>query len=105
MSGRPMTESSASIDSWAEATFGPVSDLTALVRRAELELMELREAINAGASADDIRAEAADVAILLHRLVALSGGDLGGEIDSKMAINRARQWVASGDGTGSHTPM
>ncbi len=46
--------------------------------------------------------EAADVVILLHRLVALAGMDLSEQVDAKMAINRARKWKAAGDGTGGH---
>ena len=42
------------------------------------------------------------VAILLHRLVALAGRDLAEEVDAKMAVNRARRWYAAGDGTGGH---
>ncbi len=50
----------------------------------------------------EIGREAADVAILLHRLVALAGRDLAEEVDAKMAVNRARRWYAAGDGTGGH---
>jgi hypothetical protein len=96
-------ETSASIAQWAEATFGPAPDLGALQARAAQELAELALAL---ALADGDRAEtlaeAADVAILLHRIAALSGGDLAQAVDAKMAVNRARVWVRSGDGTGRH---
>ena len=94
-------ETSHTIREWADATFGAAPDLTALVRRARLELGELEQALLAGDNAEAGR-EAADVAILLHRLAALTGHDLNDQVDAKMRINRARQWQAAGDGTGSH---
>lgn len=94
-------ETSKSICAWGDATFGHVSDLCALTARARGELAELEEALRAG----DFPAaggEAADVAILLHRLAWLMGLDLADEVDAKMRINRARTWAAAGDGTGGH---
>lgn len=95
------TETSQSIREWGDATFGKVSDLSALVARARGELDELDGAIKANDKAE-IGKEAADVVILLHRLVALAGMDLNDQVDAKMAINRARKWKAAGDGTGGH---
>jgi NTP pyrophosphatase (non-canonical NTP hydrolase) len=94
-------ETSQSICAWGEATFGPAPRLAALVARARLELDELEQAVAANDAAE-IGREAADVAILLHRLVALSGADLAEQVDAKMAVNRARTWCAAGDGTGTH---
>lgn len=94
-------ETSASIAAWAEATFGPVRDLSVLTRRARQELEELDEALLAGQSADAI-GEAADVMILLHRLTALLGADLADAVNAKMTINRNRRWRLSGDGVGQH---
>jgi NTP pyrophosphatase (non-canonical NTP hydrolase) len=94
-------ETSASIRDWGDETFGKVSDLSALVARARGELDELEQAIRAGDAAE-IGSEAADVAILLHRLVGLAGRDLAKEVDAKMKINRARIWSRAGDGTGGH---
>ncbi|MEZ5938461.1 MAG: DUF550 domain-containing protein [Hyphomonadaceae bacterium] len=94
-------ETSATIREWADATFGEVSDLSALVARARMELDELEAAVRAG-DIPEIGREAADVAILLHRLAALVGRDLSAEVDAKMEINRSRRWLASGDGTGRH---
>lgn len=96
-----MPETSQSIRLWADETFGPVGDLQTLTRRALLEFEELSQALAAG-DADEARREAADVVILLHRLSALVGGDLGADVDAKMAINRARTWVADGTGVGRH---
>ena len=94
-------ETSQTIRVWGDATFGEVKDLAALVSRARGELDELAEAVRAGDMAEAGR-EAADVVILLHRLVALAGMDLTEQVDSKMAINRARTWKTAGDGTGGH---
>jgi NTP pyrophosphatase (non-canonical NTP hydrolase) len=94
-------ETSSSICAWGDATFGEVTDLSAVVARARAELIELEAAIRVRDLAE-IGREAADVAILLHRLVALAGRDLAEEVDAKMAINRGRKWLAAGDGTGGH---
>lgn len=94
-------ETSKSVCEWGDATFGKVGDLAALVARARGELDELEEAVRAGDLAEAGR-EAADVAILLHRLVALAGMDLNEQVDAKMVVNRARKWKAAGDGTGGH---
>jgi NTP pyrophosphatase (non-canonical NTP hydrolase) len=94
-------ETSQSIRIWGDETFGKVADLSALVARARGELDELEHAIRAG-DKPEIGREAADVAILLHRLVALAGMELREQVDAKMAVNRARKWKAAGDGTGGH---
>lgn len=94
-------ETSNSIRVWGDEAFGKVADLSALVARARGELDELEQAIRAN-DRPEIGREAADVVILLHRLVALAGMDLSDEVDAKMAINRARKWNAAGDGTGGH---
>lgn len=94
-------ETQQSIASWAEQTFGPVRDATVLVDRAAIELAELREAVQNG-DIQESGKEAADVTILLFRLMQLLGHDLDGEVTKKMAENRARRWLAKGDGTGSH---
>jgi NTP pyrophosphatase (non-canonical NTP hydrolase) len=95
------SETSQSIRIWGDETFGKVADLSALVARARGELDELDLAIKADDEAE-IGREAADVVILLHRLVALAGMDLADQVDAKMAVNRARKWRAAGDGTGGH---
>lgn len=94
-------ETSNTIREWGDAAFGEVSNLSALVARARGELDELDQAIMAG-DTPEIGREAADVAILLHRLVALAGMELSEQVDAKMAVNRARKWKAAGDGTGGH---
>ena len=94
-------ETQKTIADWAETTFGVADDPGSLVRRANVELQELLEAVE-NADTPEIGKEAADVVILLMRLCELNGLDLKEEIDSKMTINRARSWVATGDGTGKH---
>ena len=94
-------ETSQTIRDWGDATFGEVKDLTALVRRARLELDELEDALNASDS-DKASREAADVVILIHRLVGLLGKELSDEVDAKMRVNRSRKWTSAGDGTGGH---
>ena len=94
-------ETSAGILAWGNETFGIVSDPLALFRRAQTEMEELAEAITAGNS-QACAAEAADVVILLHRLMGLMDRDLADEVDAKMAVNRQRVWRTSGDGTGHH---
>jgi NTP pyrophosphatase (non-canonical NTP hydrolase) len=94
-------ETSASIAQWGAETFGEVSDFAVLIQRARAEFEELDAAVRAG-DADEIGREAADVVILLHRLMGLLGKDLADEVDAKMNINRNRQWRLSGDGVGQH---
>jgi len=95
-------ESSATIASWGERTFGQVSDLRLLIERAQEELQILQHAVEEGSTARDVAAEAAEVAILLHRLVGLYGTELSFAVDEKMARNRTRIWSLAGDGTGRH---
>lgn len=96
-----VNETSQSIRIWGDETFGKVIDLSTLVARARGELDELEQAIRAS-DKPEIGREAADVVILLHRLVALAGMELSEQVDAKMAVNRARKWRAAGDGTGGH---
>ncbi|SDR12576.1 DUF550 domain-containing protein [Pseudovibrio sp. Tun.PSC04-5.I4] len=93
-------ESSASIAAWGDQTFGEVADLYALIDRAQEELNALCETVAKGNSARDVASEAADIVILLHRLVGLHGSELSFAVDEKMARNRTRIWSLAGDGTG-----
>jgi len=94
-------ETQSTIAGWGEETFGPVSNPVALARRASIEMDELIEALEKGDTEEAAR-ETADVLILLNRLGTTLGFDLGEAVDAKMRINRARQWVPAGDGTGRH---
>lgn len=95
------TETSKTIREWGDAVFGAPTDLTVLVKRARVEMDELEQALREGDHAEAGR-EAADVVILLHRLTGILGLELSEQVDAKMAINRARKWKSSGDGTGGH---
>jgi hypothetical protein len=96
-----MPETSQMIRDWGDRAFGEVQDLRVLLTRARQEIEELEEAI---IRQDRVGAgeEAADVAILLHRLVGILGLELSEAVDAKMAVNRARRWHVAGDGTGAH---
>ncbi|WP_419901551.1 MazG nucleotide pyrophosphohydrolase domain-containing protein [Kiloniella sp.] len=97
-------ETQQTICQWAEDTFGPVSNPMNLVTRALQEMKELSEAIEAN-NREEIGKETADVVILFHRLLAQYDLDLAQELERKMTINRSRQWVSKGDGTGKHIPQ
>lgn len=97
-----MNETSETIKAWGDETFGKAMDPVKLVERAEIEMAELKEALAAG-DEKEAGKEAADVVILLHRLMGDLGKDLSAEVDAKMAINRTREWISAGDGTGSHS--
>lgn len=94
-------ETSRTIADWGRETFGDAKPRT-LALRAREELDELIQAIEAKDSDDDIVIEAADVTILLHRLAGTLGTELAEAVNTKMEINRKREWVKSGDGTGQH---
>ena len=49
-----------------------------------------------------VGAEMADVQVVLWAMAHRRGADLQAEVDAKMAVNRAREWVSRGDGTGWH---
>ena len=95
-------ESSKSIAQWGRETFGDAASVKSYVLRAQEELAELIEAIVNGEPHKNIALEAADVTILLHRITGTLGLELYDAVDAKMAINRDRKWVPSGDGVGRH---
>ena len=94
-------ETQETICKWADDTFGPVSDPMDLLTRSLQEMEELAEAIEKQ-DRSEIGKEAADVVILLHRLLAQYDLNLAHELESKMKINRSRRWISKGDGTGKH---
>lgn len=96
-----MAETSKTILVWGDETFGKVQDPVALVKRAAEEMDELIEALENG-DTDEAGKEAADVTILLHRLMGTLNKELADEVDKKMKINRNRTWKSAGDGTGGH---
>ncbi len=97
----PGRETQETIAEWGEVTFGPAANPLDLVARAQQELAELAEAVQQ----NDRRGaamETADVMILLYRLAEDLDYDIGQSVQEKMAVNRARTWVRTGDGTGKH---
>lgn len=100
-SKRVIHETQSSISAWADATFGSLKSIVRAGTRANEEMAELLTAL----AKDDIGKvgpEIADVVICLYRLAHNLGVNLSGEIDRKMAINRARKWVPDGTGHGYH---
>ncbi|WP_374764282.1 dATP/dGTP pyrophosphohydrolase domain-containing protein [Yunchengibacter salinarum] len=95
----PETQSSCA--EWARDTFGPARPPERLAKRLETEVRELHAAIR-NESSEAVALEAADCLILLYRIAEEAGVSLHDALDRKMAINRQRQWVPAGDGTGSH---
>lgn len=87
-----LTNRQSDIAAWAEDTFGPTT-VEATVKRIDREFREFFR--------DPVK-EAPDIVIFLYRLMAISGRDLDKAVDEKMAVNKARQWVLAGDGTGQH---
>ena len=95
-------ESSKTIAAWGTEAFGDAASVKAYAIRAQEELAELIEAIEANEPDKNIALEAADVTILLHRITGTLGLELYAAIDEKMAINRGREWVPDGNGVGQH---
>jgi NTP pyrophosphatase (non-canonical NTP hydrolase) len=97
-------ETPATIAAWAEQTFGRPASLRDIVYRAKREMDELVEAVDEGAESPRVVGEAADVLIVLSQVFAFAGADMWGEVDAKMAVNRAREWIIEGPGFGRHKP-
>lgn len=97
-----MSETQKTVTIWAAETFGPVGSNLAIAARANREMAELLAALVADDSDSRAVTEAADIVIVLYRMVDRLGGDLMAEIDRKMAINRARRWRLDGNGQGQH---
>jgi NTP pyrophosphatase (non-canonical NTP hydrolase) len=95
-------ETQASIYQWAREQFGDPKSIFQIAERAAEEMSELFGKIADDAPRESIVEEIADVVIVLSQIAERLGLDLGEAIDRKMAINRAREWVTAGDGTGQH---
>lgn len=98
----PKTENSLTIRDWGDETFGKATSILTYAIRAQEELNELINAIEADESDDAILAETADVTILLHRLAGSFDVQLSDVVNQKMAINRKRVWKTSKNGVGKH---
>lgn len=92
-----MAETWQSISDWCDETFGPASPLR-MAARANEEMAELIDkASRAETYNEDVLIEAADVVICLARFPGIWDA-----VERKMAINRARTWRLTGEGTGYH---
>ena len=99
---RPGRETQATISAWAEATFGPAGSNARAIARANREMAELLEHVTADEEHPEAAEEIADIVIVLSRVMTRLGADLQGEVDRKMAVNRARKWRLDGTGHGYH---
>lgn len=97
-----MSETQTTISTWATETFGDAGSNFLVAARANVEMAELLRGLGANDNDPKALEECADVLIVLFRLADRMGGDLLAEVNRKMAINRKRQWVLRGDGTGDH---
>lgn len=89
-------ETSASIATWADATFGPVESNMSIWKRADTEFQELRLKLTEDDTHPRAAEEAADVCIVLDRTVHRLGCDMAQERQRKMATNRGRRWKLTG---------
>lgn len=97
-----MTETQATISSWADAAFGvPKSNLRIAVRM-QAELSELLDKLAVNDTDPAAAEEVADIFIVAARLMERLGVDLQAEVQRKMAINRTRRWRLDGSGCGQH---
>lgn len=97
-----MKETGATIAGWAAATFGPAHDPARVAARANEEMAELLRAATSQQPPSKLIEEAADVVIVLARLVHVAGGDIWEAVERKMEVNRARVWKKDGTGHGYH---
>jgi NTP pyrophosphatase (non-canonical NTP hydrolase) len=94
---------------WQRSVFGETNPPAAFARAA-VEFDELRDKVAAFKAGDmsvgyaQMSEEAADVCIVLAAFAASFGIDLAEAIEAKMARNRARRWVVTGEGCGQHVP-
>jgi NTP pyrophosphatase (non-canonical NTP hydrolase) len=97
-----MKETQETITKWADETFGAsASNLRAAIR-ANQEMSELISSLASNPSSSKAQEEMADVLICLYRLASGLGVDIHVEVDRKMGVNRAREWVSDGTGCGQH---
>ena len=94
-------ETQQTINEWQRENF-PNSTLAGVVRHLREEVGEFFEALQYATNDYAVVSEAADIVILLYAWADKVQIDLHKAIDSKMAINRARNWNIQPDGTGRH---
>lgn len=96
-------ETQQTITKWADKAFGQTT-LNAAYERYMKEVDELEEEMlqpGDGPPAN-LPMECADILITLYRVAEVAGFDLHQAVDTKMQINRAREWTVNPDGTGQH---
>lgn len=93
-------ETQHSIAVWGHSVFGASTPIE-LGILAAAEMDELLAALESDPQCkrESTQSEAADVAVFLMRLAAVSGFNLLAAVDRKMAVNRKRKWVKQADGT------
>lgn len=101
----PVHETQGTISRWAEETFGPSGSNARAIARANREMAELLEHVTGDDRHPEAAEEIADIVIVLSRVMTRLGADLQGEIDRKMATNRARKWRLDGTGHGYHVEI
>lgn len=79
----------------------PRPNLSRAIRAAE-ELAELIELLVTDDNAAKAPEEVADIDIVLRGIDGAHGVERSDTVDAKMAKNRARRWVMTGDGHGQH---
>ena len=90
------------ISDWADRTFGRSDTNIRIAVRANEEMSELLRALSTDDHHPKAAEEAADVFIVLYRLVRNLNADIFEEIDKKMAKNELRTWQLDDTGHGYH---
>jgi NTP pyrophosphatase (non-canonical NTP hydrolase) len=88
------------IGQWALASFGPGKPLACYAKLAE-EFGEVARPLQKQ-QYDKAIYELADMVIVLSHMAASLGLDLQRAVDEKMAVNRARTWARTPEGTYVH---
>ena len=89
------------ICAWGVKTFGPPDTEYHLVERAAQEMKELIDDYD-NLSDDEVAEECADIHHMLIQICGNAGRSLNAETRRKFGINRGREWLLHGDGTGQH---
>jgi len=97
------------VATWQAETF-PEATVESKIKHLEKEIFELdcarAEELEGRIPATSVLEEAADCAMLLFGIAALEGGNLLGEVQKKLEINRGRKWgEPDEDGVVEHIPI
>jgi NTP pyrophosphatase (non-canonical NTP hydrolase) len=99
-----MIENQDTVGQWLD-TLIPDRTIQSTLKKLAEEVGELQEAADSlgkVGSYQNIKEESADCIILLNDLAYVMGFNLMDEVNTKMKINRKREWNFNGDGTMSH---